>query len=218
MKAIILAAILVAAASSAQARGRYVHAHPDCNVLWPCEGVVASPRGEKVVKAMRGFGTARKIYRISDKPRRRHHEEVRAASKHPVAKAEPPKGDGVVRAASGAVAYVARHATAAFQCVVDKLEAAGYRIKEMGGFASRGHIPGSLHYRGLALDVNQLERNVTSPRMPSNEVEIANGCGLVSGAQWKHADSGHFQLGGYDGRPRYAHHRRHKVRLARRME
>ena len=37
--------------------------HPDCNVLWPCEGVTESPRGERVVRAMGGFGTAKKVYK-----------------------------------------------------------------------------------------------------------------------------------------------------------
>lgn len=33
-----------------------------CNILWPCEGVISSPRGERVVKAMGGFGVAKKVY------------------------------------------------------------------------------------------------------------------------------------------------------------
>jgi hypothetical protein len=52
----------------------------------------------------------------------------------------------------------------------------------------------------LALDVNQVARNVTRPAMPSNEITLANSCGLISGAQWRWADSGHFQLGGWAGR------------------
>ncbi|WP_158669493.1 hypothetical protein, partial [Bradyrhizobium guangdongense] len=55
--------------NSAEARVRHRHAHvhavadPGCNVIFPCEGVVTSPRGERAVRAMGGFGTARKIYR-----------------------------------------------------------------------------------------------------------------------------------------------------------
>ncbi|MEY9466271.1 hypothetical protein ABH973_006684 [Bradyrhizobium ottawaense] len=55
---------------SAEARVRHGHPHvravvpdPGCNIIFPCEGVVTSPRGERVVKAMGGFGTARKIDR-----------------------------------------------------------------------------------------------------------------------------------------------------------
>lgn len=51
------------AISSAEARLRAVVAHPGCNVLWPCVGVEPSARGERVVKAMHGFGTARKVYK-----------------------------------------------------------------------------------------------------------------------------------------------------------
>lgn len=48
----------------AQARHRQVSyaAHPMCNILWPCEGVTTSPRGERVVRDMGGFGTARQRY------------------------------------------------------------------------------------------------------------------------------------------------------------
>jgi hypothetical protein len=229
MKLLMIAAlILLGMTFPASAGQRYLHAHPDCNILWPCEGVTTSPRGEKVVRAMRGFGTATKVYATREPVQRHRHRQHHAKlqDRFPSTPAEKVTekvaiGDGIVRASTGALAYVAKHATAAFQCVIDKLEAAGYRIKEMGGFANRGHIPGSLHYRGLALDVNQLERNVTAPKMPSNEIELANGCGLISGAQWRNADSGHFQLGGYDGQPRrYARARHYRTRIvdARRLE
>lgn len=33
-----------------------------CNILWPCEGVIKSVRGERVVKAMGGLGIARPQY------------------------------------------------------------------------------------------------------------------------------------------------------------
>lgn len=58
---------LVALASNADARQRhravsYV-ADPGCNVIFPCDGVTTSARGEIVVKAMHGFGSAQKVYR-----------------------------------------------------------------------------------------------------------------------------------------------------------
>jgi hypothetical protein len=215
---IVIALTGIVFSGSAEARQRYAAAHPDCNVLWPCDGVISHPRGERVVKAMGGFGSAKKVYRaasIDYKHRpvahKRRHQEAPA----PVAVAV---GRGVVKASTGAVAYVAGHASTAFQCVIDKLEAQGYPVKEMGGYARGGHIRGSLHYSGTALDINQLARNVTSPRMPANEIQIANDCGLISGAQWRHADSGHFQLGGYDGKTQVASrsHRRHYASYARR--
>ena len=120
---------------------------------------------------------------------------------------------GVVRSASGAKARVADRATSAFQCLVNALDRRGYPIHFMGGWRANGSVRASLHPAGLALDINQYGRNRTRPRMPANEIALANACGLTSGAQWANGDSGHFQLGGWSGRTRHAarrrHHRRH---------
>lgn len=50
--------------SSAEARPRHrtFVADPGCNVIFPCEGVSTSARGERVVRAMGGFGSAQKVY------------------------------------------------------------------------------------------------------------------------------------------------------------
>lgn len=61
IRAILL--VLLVTVSAAEARPRTVIAHPDCNRLFPCEGVINSPRGEAVVRAMGGFGAATKIYK-----------------------------------------------------------------------------------------------------------------------------------------------------------
>lgn len=114
-------------------------------------------------------------------------------------------GNGVIRSISGATAHVSPRAAGAFQCLVTALDGAGYPVKFMGGYG-RGSVRGSLHPAGLALDVNQISRGVTSPRMPANEIALANSCGLVSGAQWADNDSGHFQVGGWAGTAR-----RHRV-------
>lgn len=61
--------LLLFAGSVADARAIRVQiAHPDCNIVFPCEGVVASPRGMRVVKAMGGFGSARKVYQPQAAP------------------------------------------------------------------------------------------------------------------------------------------------------
>jgi hypothetical protein len=60
--ALVIAACSVAAEARPKASG-VIHAHPDCNVLFPCEGVAPSARGELVVKAMGGLGVARQVYR-----------------------------------------------------------------------------------------------------------------------------------------------------------
>ena len=122
---------------------------------------------------------------VAERPRR--HAKAVAARHQSVPVAV---GNGIVHSVSGATAHVAAGATAAFQCLVTALDNAGYPIRFMGGWRAHGSVPGSLHPAGLALDVNQLSRNVTRPHMPSNEIELANACGLVSGAQWAHGDSG----------------------------
>jgi hypothetical protein len=69
IRTIILAtALLCAVASIAEARQRQrtVVADPGCNVIFPCEGVAPSPRGERIVKAMGGFGAAQKVYTPRD--------------------------------------------------------------------------------------------------------------------------------------------------------
>lgn len=118
---------------------------------------------------------------------------------------------GMIRSASGARAHVANRATGAFQCLVSALDRQGYPIRFMGGWRAHGSVHGSLHPAGLALDINQYGRNVTRPRMPGNEIALANSCGLIAGAQWANADSGHFQLGGWSG-GRHEARRRHRRR------
>ena len=105
----------------------------------------------------------------------------------------------------------ASRATGAFQCLVSALDRQGYPIRFMGGWRAHGSVHGSLHPAGLALDINQYGRNVTRPRMPRNEIALANSCGLIAGAQWANADSGHFQLGGWSG-GRHEARRRHRRR------
>lgn len=62
--ALVAAIVLASATLIAEARPRQIVsvAHPDCNVVFPCEGVVASPRGEMIAKKL-GFGAAQKQYR-----------------------------------------------------------------------------------------------------------------------------------------------------------
>jgi hypothetical protein len=60
----LASALLCALTINAEARQRhrtYV-ADPGCNIIFPCEGVAPSPRGERIVKAMGGFGAAQKVY------------------------------------------------------------------------------------------------------------------------------------------------------------
>ena len=63
LKYLLAAAVLCGLFSEAHARPQARQAHPDCNIVFPCEGVATSVRGQRVVKAMGGFGTATKTYR-----------------------------------------------------------------------------------------------------------------------------------------------------------
>lgn len=116
---------------------------------------------------------------------------------------------GTIRSRSGATARVANSATPAFQCLIDKLDASGYKINFMGGWRKHGSVRESLHPAGLALDINQYRRNVTRPRIGPDATAMASACGLIHGAVWRNADAGHFQLGGWAG----VHHK-HKRRYA----
>lgn len=64
MRYLICLVALLCATTTADARPRHATyaVDPGCNVIFPCDGVVPSARGERVVKAMGGFGSARKVY------------------------------------------------------------------------------------------------------------------------------------------------------------
>lgn len=119
-----------------------------------------------------------------------------------------------VHSKSGANATVAASAAGAFQCLVDGLEAIGYRIHFMGGWRKHGSVRGSLHPAGLALDINQYGRNVVRPSLPAGATGIAQSCGLIHGAVWRNADAGHFQKGGWGGYAMSARRRGHQKATA----
>ncbi|MEH6950264.1 hypothetical protein V4R08_02775 [Nitrobacter sp. NHB1] len=197
---------IVVTPSSAKSSSKKMQIATGCDVMRPC------------------YGNGRPLYDSAEPARARsRHSAVRHRAGYKSHRRIPKglarvmaegagRAAGVVRSASGATAHVASHATGAFQCLVSALDRQGYRIRFMGGWRAHGSVRASLHPAGLALDINQYGRNVTRPRMPHNEIALANSCGLISGAQWANADSGHFQLGGWSGRGRHdarRHHHRH---------
>lgn len=108
---------------------------------------------------------------------------------------------GNVHSRSGAWASVNPAHVLKFQCIVNRIEAVGYRIRFMGGYrhtriASRyGRGQWSKHAIGNAIDINQTGRNRCvggCPRMPA----AARACGLFDGSQWRHPDAGHFEVPG----------------------
>lgn len=122
---------------------------------------------------------------------------------------------GATIGAAGASTTVAQGAAGPLQCVLTSLASRGYPVRFIRGYG-HGSVPGSLHPAGMALDVNQTSRNRTTPRMPHDEIEMASACGAISGASWGGSpDSGHFQVGGWNGigggvrrHMRHRHHRR----------
>lgn len=63
LRYIAMAMAVLFAASPAHARKQhFVEADSGCNIIFPCEGVVKHPRGERVVQAMHGFGSAKLVY------------------------------------------------------------------------------------------------------------------------------------------------------------
>lgn len=85
IRLIIAALLLCAVSTNAEARQRHrsALAHPDCNVTMPCEGVSPSARGERIVKAMGGFGSAQNIYTPRSAARPAHERVSATIVSHP---------------------------------------------------------------------------------------------------------------------------------------
>lgn len=125
---------------------------------------------------------------------------------------------GTIRSKSGVVAEVADRAASAFQCLANRLERRGIRSASWAVIGGTGPLGPACIPAGPALDINQLARNVTRPRMPHNEIALANACGPIFRAQWGWGRKWLFQLGGWAGRghgghyARLVHHRGHAHR------
>ena len=92
---------------------------------------------------------------------------------------------------------VASEHSSKFVCLLKKLVASGYPIKDIGGYSYRkifGTKYLSLHAHGKALDVNQVRYNEVTVRQPKHTIEMAHECGLDSGAEWGTPDTGHFEV------------------------
>lgn len=63
LRYIVMALAILHMVSPAHARKQhFTSVDAGCNVIFPCEGVIKHPRGERIVKAMGGFGSARPVY------------------------------------------------------------------------------------------------------------------------------------------------------------
>jgi hypothetical protein len=92
---------------------------------------------------------------------------------------------------------VASEHASKFVCLLKKLVASGYPIKDIGGYSYRkilGTNYLSLHAYGKALDINQVRYNEVTVKQPKHTIEMAHECGLDSGAEWGTPDTGHFEV------------------------
>lgn len=102
----------------------------------------------------------------------------------------------VIRSRSGATARVASSHAHQFRCLVNEIDATGYRIRFMGGVrAGSCAPPANKHPCGLALDIDQTARDVTLRGFPRQaSTVLAKRCGLFPGSEWRNADTGHFEV------------------------
>jgi len=113
---------------------------------------------------------------------------------------------GTIKTKSGKTAQVAEVFVTNFQGFIDDLEATGYQIKTLLGYAKRQTVSGaswSIHASGGAIDINPPNpvfnngpNGFYSPRpsnapitdMPKNTLELANKHGLGWGGAWQSID------------------------------
>lgn len=104
---------------------------------------------------------------------------------------------------SGKRVTVHREAAASFKGFLGDLEAAGYKIKSLGGFAMRGKAGGggiSQHAYGNAIDINPAANpfRTSQTDLPSNVSQMAAKWGLSWGGDWsaRSRDPMHFEWRG----------------------
>ena len=139
----LILTLLAVTTADAGPRQRLTYAHPDCNVLWPCEGVVNHPRGERIAKAV-GFGAARKIYVAKATPRRapERMQGIREARLAPAAYTRPSVSlEGVVPVLADKVREIVRTCGSQIWSTVRHTFVAGTRTL-------------SQHASGTAVDVH----------------------------------------------------------------
>lgn len=163
-----LALLIVALATPANAAHRHRSHDPMVNML--------------------AYGFAQMLHseRMAYEPYRHRHRAIR----HHRRSYGHHGGFGNLVARSGARASVSAVARPHFQCLVDRLEAAGYRIDFMGGFARRSNP--SAHPTGNAVDINQTGFGRVTRRFPGNVEAMCQACGVYSGGHF--GDYGHFEM------------------------
>ena len=111
-----------------------------------------------------------------------------------------------IRTKSGKTAWVAKDAQAQFQGLINDLEAQGYEIKDIGGFANRANVNNpsqmSKHSFGQAIDINPAANpnGTTQTDLPANTADLAKKWGLGWGMNWRSTkDPMHFSTAPNEG-------------------
>lgn len=125
----------------------------------------------------------------------------------------PPAGQGsldTIKTKSGITTQVAAVLKDNFQGFIDELEATGYEIKILYGYANRNAVGTnvkSFHASGAAIDINPATNGYYKPKrtptptdMPANVGDIARKWGLGWGGNWTSlSDAMHFSAGKSEG-------------------
>lgn len=124
---------------------------------------------------------------------RAHNQHRRKKGRKAVRQAAP---SALVKiTCGGKPVLVAASMASRFSGFCRELAATGYPIKFVGGWRPGTCSFASRHPCGGAIDINQTARDVCSPRCPRGPDinAMARRHGLLHGAEWGHADAGHFE-------------------------
>jgi len=229
--AMITGLFILAISAKAEARTHYKH-----YTFQRAAGDHTFHQNRRVERAAFRKGTAsRRLTRTHEARYHKHRRHHRAA-------VDANGNLAPVVTANGLVSKVAKPFQEKFQQFIKLVEAdtvyperpdlneRGNRIHDIGCYARGGHMPRSKHYRGLACDIDQTKRNVTSSFM-YHITPLAKLVGLTDGATWPRKvgerytgpDAGHIEVGNTliaENRPTrtYAARKHHgrKIRMARR--
>jgi hypothetical protein len=202
---IVAALAALALASPAEARHHHHHARthaghsyavdPGCNVLWPCEGVSASPRGSRIAREL-NFGSP--VQRYSPDPVRKAPRRAISARRQAFAY-EPPRtpGEGPGASVGRLPGIVPALAAKVGQIVRD----CGSRvISTVRHTLVRGTRVLSLHASGRAVDVSG------NPSCIYGELRGWPGGYSTDYSSVRHV---HISLGGREDGIRFVHGGRH---------
>lgn len=138
----------------------------------------------------------------------------------------PPR-DGLekITSKSGQSAWVAKEYAPQFQGFIDDLEATGYKIKDLGGFADRANVNNpsvkSKHAFGQAIDINPdaNPNGSTRTNLPPETRELAKKWGLGWGMDFSRTkDPMHFSTAGNEGGKLMSEDEVTRLRRLQRME